>query len=163
MREASFLLLLLLLACACKKPDTEPAATETGIRPPLRIQLDSGYAAFANAFTPNGDGRNDVFRMVRSGPLTGPFRITVMDGRAQVFSSTDPDFAWGPASYSGLPKTFVVRVETSPATAQTGSLTIPYTDPATYCVKDTAGLRFEDQIELSTGEAIYPTGESLCP
>ena len=52
------------------------------------------YVHFPSAFTPNGDGRNDVFRAVYAGP-TSSFRFAVYDrwGR-MVFATNDPARAW---------------------------------------------------------------------
>jgi gliding motility-associated-like protein len=52
------------------------------------------FVYISNAFTPNGDGRNDKFKVVFAGP-TSDFRLAVYDrwGR-MVFQTTDPFMGW---------------------------------------------------------------------
>jgi gliding motility-associated-like protein len=52
------------------------------------------YVYLPNAFTPNGDGKNDIFRPIFMGPESG-FRFAVYDrwGR-QVFESANPSVGW---------------------------------------------------------------------
>jgi gliding motility-associated-like protein len=54
-----------------------------------------GYGLWLpNSFTPNGDGRNDVFRPIYKGVVTS-FRISVYNRWGQVvYYSTDPDKGW---------------------------------------------------------------------
>jgi gliding motility-associated-like protein len=52
------------------------------------------YVYLPNAFTPNGDGRNDVFRPIFAGP-TSDFKFAIFDrwGR-RVFESANPAAGW---------------------------------------------------------------------
>jgi gliding motility-associated-like protein len=52
------------------------------------------YVYLPNAFTPNGDGRNDVFRPIFAGP-TSDFKFAIFDrwGR-RVFESSNPSVGW---------------------------------------------------------------------
>jgi gliding motility-associated-like protein len=52
------------------------------------------YVYFPSAFTPNGDGKNDLFRAKFAGP-TSDYKLVVFDrwGR-QVFESSDPSAGW---------------------------------------------------------------------
>jgi len=49
---------------------------------------------FPNAFTPNGDGRNDLFRPVVSGNLTS-YILTIYNRWGQrIFSTSNPSSGW---------------------------------------------------------------------
>ena len=48
-----------------------------------------------NTFTPNGDGRNDLFKPVFKGKIFSEFSLTIYNRWGQeVFSTTQPDEAW---------------------------------------------------------------------
>ncbi len=54
-----------------------------------------------NAFTPNFDGKNDVFAPVISGPEIENYELAIYDRAGlQVFYSTDPSEVWN-GSHSG--------------------------------------------------------------
>ncbi|MGB0165390.1 MAG: gliding motility-associated C-terminal domain-containing protein [Luteibaculum sp.] len=63
----------------------------------------------ANAFTPNGDGVNDVFRPVTLFVEEYDFRIFNRWGK-EVFSSTDPEEAWDGDEAKGIPAPIDVYV-----------------------------------------------------
>ncbi|MDX2359528.1 MAG: gliding motility-associated C-terminal domain-containing protein [Crocinitomicaceae bacterium] len=57
--------------------------------------------ALPNVFTPNGDGRNDIFK-IESENLT-EFSIFILNDRNQtVYESTDPNFEWN-GTINGMP------------------------------------------------------------
>ena len=57
--------------------------------------LDVPAVHVPNAFTPNGDGINDSFRLVIAGVQPRTFELTVFDRWGGViFSSATPDFGW---------------------------------------------------------------------
>ncbi len=56
---------------------------------------------FPTGFTPNGDGRNDKFKLLRSGPLDG-YQLQIFNRWGQkVFSTTDPTKGWDGIMGSG--------------------------------------------------------------
>jgi gliding motility-associated-like protein len=60
----------------------------------VRVEVGNRPDAFPNAFTPNGDGVNDVFRpLFRCPVLTSYFRVYNRWGQV-VFESREPDAAW---------------------------------------------------------------------
>jgi gliding motility-associated-like protein len=68
------------------------------------VRVNDAYAFFIpNAFSPNDDGRNDVFLPVGMGTNTGEFEMHIFDrwGR-KVFNTTNQNEGWdGADSYSG--------------------------------------------------------------
>jgi len=79
---------------------------------PVNIKVfDSVRVFIPNAFTPNGDGNNDTWRITIQG-LTKKIRISVYDRwGAMVFSSNDPNMAWdGTAGGHPLSGTFVYMI-----------------------------------------------------
>ena len=69
------------------------AQTSTGsLEEPLARELN---VFVPNAFTPNGDGHNDVFRPTISGPELDVYELTIRDRAGnEVFSSVDPTEVW---------------------------------------------------------------------
>lgn len=65
-----------------------------------------------NAFTPNFDGYNDVFKPVINGPELELYELVIMDRNGkEVFRSTDPQQVWNGtvkgSSYISSPSIFV--------------------------------------------------------
>lgn len=55
-----------------------------------------------NAFTPNGDGYNDVFRPTISGPDLDFYELSILDRNGdEVFSSKDPSVVWDGTTMGG--------------------------------------------------------------
>jgi gliding motility-associated-like protein len=79
---------------------------------PVNIKVFDSVRVFVpNAFTPNGDGNNDTWRITIQG-LTHKIQISVYDRwGAMVFSSNDPGMAWdGTAGGHPLSGTFVYMI-----------------------------------------------------
>lgn len=70
----------------------------------VKVNVDyHSFAALPNAFTPNGDGKNDVFRLGNIAyQRLQEFRIFDRWGK-EVFSTTDPKTGWD-GSYNGQPQ-----------------------------------------------------------
>ncbi len=81
---------LLVLFFACTKGDIKRNGCTTS---PLVIILDSTGLTFPNVFTPNGDGKNDLFWGYTSGPFTY-YSVVIKDGSKILFSSSDYEEAW---------------------------------------------------------------------
>ncbi len=71
-----------------------------------------------NAFSPNGDGKNDVF-FVRGGPFEQMHLVIYNSWGEQIFESTDPLFGWD-GTYKGQPEMNGVYTYTVRATTITG-------------------------------------------
>lgn len=66
----------------------------------VRIRPDS-WIWLPNAFTPNGDGKNDVFLIQGDGMLEGSFLMRIFNRWGEeVFFSIDPNYAWD-GTYNG--------------------------------------------------------------
>lgn len=79
---------------------------------PVNIKVFDSVRVFVpNAFTPNGDGNNDTWRITIRG-LIHKIRISVYDRwGAMVFSSNDPNMSWdGTADGHPLSGTFVYMI-----------------------------------------------------
>jgi gliding motility-associated-like protein len=130
--------------------------------------------AFPNAFTPNGDGRNDMFRLVTASPSVGWYRLSVarLSGQ-ELFETTDLSKAWdGRDSTGNIASDFLYRVNIKGITElhkHIDKCTFVYLLPsgpnncARFLTADPNKLRFEDQFNPQTGTAPYTTGEKLCP
>jgi gliding motility-associated-like protein len=129
---------------------------------------------FPNAFTPNGDGRNDVFRAISVSRSVGNYRLSVARLNGQVlFETTDLGIAWGGRDSAGnISQDFLFRVNVQGITPQTQGIdecTFVYLLPpgpnncARLLTADANMLRFEDQFDPQTGGTPYTTAESLCP
>jgi gliding motility-associated-like protein len=72
-----------------------------------------------NAFSPNGDGVNDIF-YVRGGPFL-TMNLRIFNGWGEViFESSDPTFGWD-GTYNGRPEVNGVYVYTVVATSVDGT------------------------------------------
>ena len=70
------------------------------------------YVFIPNAFTPNGDGLNDLFRPTISGPELKLYELRILDRNGgEVFYSDDPERFWNGAvdnqSYISSPTLFI--------------------------------------------------------
>ncbi len=91
--KALFLFAVVLCAAAtgyCQKSDVDEI---------IGAQLD---VYIPNAFTPNFDRLNDVFRPVISGPEIDTYELLILDRTGtEVFSSDDPDRVWDGSTDGG--------------------------------------------------------------
>lgn len=63
-------------------------------------KADTGWT-IPNTFTPNGDGINDNFKLIRH-PLVTGFQIRIFDRWGnKVFESTDAEFSWNGSDQFG--------------------------------------------------------------
>jgi len=74
---------------------SDSAFTSVRVRPESAVFVP-------NAFTPNGDGRNDVFYVQGIGILEGSYIIRIFNRWGEeVFFSTDPEYSWDGTSKGG--------------------------------------------------------------
>lgn len=172
MKKPVLLLLsaMLLLGVACKKkkdPDATPLpATCNDV--PMQIMMAGDTAILANAFTPNGDGKNDYIFLISGGnPVTGNMHIYWND--SLVFTTTDlSSITAGWSGYTATGDTFPNGIYKAHLTLNMGGGTIDTNQcfwllrPAGVggCIDSTGkNLFFPDQ--FGNGN-IYATGENFC-
>ena len=173
-------LLVMTLWVSCKKNDDNPAPQPFGTmycsnKSPLQIKTATGFFTLPNCFSPNGDGKNDIYRPEYTMPVTD-YRLSVGRSDYIVFSSDTPGKSWdGYYIESGNLKpytgNFVVtlrfRTSTGSLIDTCTNLFIPPTDSVQHCLKvnlsQLNGYYFPDQVNSSTGDFDRPTSESICP
>lgn len=101
MRKRYILYLALLsgVFAACKK--TEP---EYGMTTLKHVENDSlySYVQIPNAFTPDGDGTNDIFTLFATGLDESTYKLTIFSTSGTiVFISEDKSRGWD-ATYKGI-------------------------------------------------------------
>lgn len=167
------LLLFAVLACItlsqCKKDNDNPSNNYTN---PIKYKKDSIIVSVPTAFTPNGDGRNDMFRVVTTGNGFTAFKLTVYkDNGTTVFESTNVHQGWDGTDGSGHFYTdyhYTVHLRfTIAGNSFDGYSYLYLLAGGSGCVHarsgDVSKYIFEDQIDMATGDSPYVTGESFCP
>ena len=164
-----------MLACNPDNPTPAPAESQCVCSGTYyRYIGGSDTVSLATAFTPNGDGRNDLLHVLSNHPLSN-FSLTIYKGTQSVFSTTSQTARWdGRANGAGstLPAgDFVARIKFTSATGQTVSdclcIHLLAENTAQHCIDRNGNnpntLYFEDQFDPVSGMVTYSTGELLCP
>jgi gliding motility-associated-like protein len=168
-----FPLLLLMMAglAACDKRDESRTAHCNCSGSYYRFSANGSNVSFPSAFTPNGDGRNDVFRAIASNIEDGSFQLTIFDETGkQVFATGDRHLGWdgnlGNGSYASGRYEAQFSFRTSSGTSISSCTcfyALSYEQPAG-CLRASPGsYAFEDQFESFGGQPVYATSEYLCP
>ena len=180
-------IICLLTACfsvfilsSCKKSSNDNAAivaslSKTCAHPIAGLHADSMLITLPTAFTPNGDGRNDLYHIIKTSGTLSNFQMTIyqLDG-TQVFQFTDPNGSWLGKDQNGNACTnykYYVKLKFTTShntTIDTGTFVyLLQKDPSKGCIHtveaDKASYTFEDQTDPYTGGTPAPTGENLCP
>ncbi len=181
----SILLLCLffaLFACCKKKPDSANNNTPTfadSLRrsciQPFTGPGDSSDYYLPTAFTPNGDGINDLYRIIGKNLNFSSFLMSIYDTTGTlVFQSKDASYSWnGKDTTTGKQSTkykFYVEVAyttTGNRSASAGTfLFLLATTTPPGCVNivksDSSSYEFGDQFSFTGFNAATPSGESFC-
>ena len=164
-----------ILACNPDNPTPVPADSQCVCSGNYYRYTGGGdTVSLANAFTPNGDGRNDMVHLLSNQSLSN-FSLTIYKGAQSVFTTTSQSVRWDGrtnGSVSTLPAgDFVARIRFTNGAGQAVNdcmcIHLLATNTAAHCIdrngNNPATLYFEDQFDPATGTLIYSTGESICP
>ena len=162
---------LLLLMASCSKND-EPGNGFCYTADSYYVFAQGGgKLILPNAFTPNSDGRNDLFRPIgAAGIATYSLSILDMNGNS-IYHSADPfDFGWDGRYYSGIPApegkyAVYIQFKTVNGDVVDRNICLTLLDyGGGNCIyrSSTGNYYFEDQIDPSTGTVLYSTMETYC-
>lgn len=122
------------------------------------------------AFTPNNDGLNDTYGLLRTS-LTGTvdeitdFKLEIRDKNQLLYSTQDPNFAWNGTGTTGYPYSGVFKVwfELGVNNGPIGRHHTHVLVIRSGCIPaGLAGHLFGDRVDARYG-AVYPTQETVCP
>ena len=135
---------------------------------------DSGTFALPTAFTPNGDGVNDIYKLMGLHQSFTSYLITIYkQNGTKVFQTTNATTAWAGLDTTGAKCTdykYYVKIKyTTPAlhSVDTGAyLFLLASDTVHHCVTrvyaDTVNYKFPDQYNVMSSTFSYPTNELFC-
>lgn len=166
------ILTVALLLTQCKKEDDENTPPVSGCNSEFHFAYRSDSFAFTlpTAFTPNGDGKNDIYLPVTNRADITEYQIKVIDDATNsiVFQSSSINVAWGGSGSTGYSHTVLVRFKDPYGNmVDTCSHVWKLDSGIGGCVKtktaDAHRYVFIDEIDPETGGAYYNTGEVYCP
>ncbi len=171
----AFLLFCAITIVSCKKRDTSNnSAAFCKATGPMIYQKGNSELLLPDAFTPNGDGKNDVFLPVMKNIDTASYSLTVVQGLDAVFfHTTNPTEGWGGLTQTAVnytPGLYEVSIhfKTTDGTEIDGCnfVTVPGTDESRHCIlTKSSAYHFADQADPANPAAgfKFPTAEIACP
>ena len=169
--------------CKKLKDNTTPVTTDTlsdfaknlalTCTNTFSIQGDSSTFALPTAFTPNGDGINDLYHMVGLYQYFSSYQLTVYKiNGTKVFQANGTAASWNGTDTTGAKCTdykYWVRLKftTPDKSVDTGTFVfLLSTNTALGCVNrvaaDTASYKYPNQFDPSTGHFSFPANETYC-
>lgn len=173
MRQSPVLLILIatLTFAACNKSE-ERHNTCTCASSFTNFYRNNDTFTLANAFTPNGDGRNDFVKLIRNyGFSVNNYEMAVYKwDNVLVYKTNDYRAGWNGKDFQGneLPEEkYTVRIkftaDDSSKIEHCGCISLLRPEAFTGCITMFGmGYQFEDQYSDSTRLFTYPTGERAC-
>jgi gliding motility-associated-like protein len=158
-----------LLFAQCKKDNNDGPANNYA--DPIKYKKNGIGVFAATAFTPNGDGRNDVFGILTLDSNFTGYKLSVYkDNGAVVFESTDFKKIWDGTDGNGHAYTdyhYTVHLHFTIAGDTFDGYSYLYLlSTGNGCVNagngDIAKYFFADQIDIGSGAAPYATNEVFC-
>jgi hypothetical protein len=122
---------------------------------------DGSFVAMPNAFTPNNDGLNDIFRPLVSKIAKIKFSVTT-ERNEPIFHTETLGEGWRPISGFTAGTKYYYRVESETLSGRKIGL-CGYVYPLLVCLQsniDRATLNFEDELDPS-GNFTIPSAENL--
>ena len=140
---------------------------------PLVFKKGSGKLALPDAFTPNDDGKNDIFQPVFDSLDINDYSMSISLGPNLIFSSNNIANGWAGRNSSGAtcqPGRYAVnirfRIAEGVVKDTCNYVTLLATKPATNCIL-THGINysFADQIDPANPDKgfVRTTSEIICP
>ena len=171
MKKAYPVLSAFLLLLSCSKKETESPKVYT-LDPQCSKVIKLPGLTLPTAFTPNGDGKNDLYRPVVTQAAIENFDLTVrrLNGEI-VFQTNLITKGWDGSDKNGVAATdylYQVSLKCKDAEGQLrDTCSYLYLLQGQNCINHVDGdvpkYWFEDQIDLGTGEFMYVTAENFCP
>ena len=183
--KGKFLLAALLGVCmlsyiSCKKSKSTPTPSafadslKSDCTHPFIGQGDTLSLFLATAFTPNGDGQNDLYRIIGYTNSFSSFNMSIYDTTGTlVWLSTSAARGWdGTDTATGRLSTkykFYVKVKytTAHGVSDSGSTYLFLLAAGSSCIHavaaDSSSYEFSSQFDLATGfTATWPSNETYC-
>ncbi len=166
------------LLTSCIKGRNNPVVktmTDTCTNVYLAKQNDSVLVCLPTAFTPNGDGKNDIYRPI--GAYLDSFlsfQMSIYATDTLIYQSSNIDSGWDGTDVYKRKCTgyrYDVRINIKYPNGKTSSnctyvFLVP-TNPVNGCIQkmntDALLYKFADQYNDTTGMVVYPTAEFYCP
>ena len=175
----SFFLVMFIFSSflfSCRK-DKNKNSNSSPTSIPIAGCIDSAYGYrdltaidtvwIPKAFTPNGDGINDEYRVIVESVISN-FSLTIKDYTgATLFNTTNPDSGWNGKNKSGaiVEGYYIASISFTDSKANSiwyNNVIASYQYHGGCIPKDCQNCDFDDQIDTKLG-FVYPTHEMICP
>ena len=165
----TLILLGIVIFAGCKKNDVSfPCNCD---KKPLNYAKDSSRIVMPNAFTPNNDGRNDRFLIIKHENIVGNFELTVYQDGQPVFTTTSSIVGWDGSDNNGdtiKSGRYYYKINFTTASGNAEELCgcvhlFRFALGGCMKINNPSDYYFHDQFDRETGELKYDTGEKFCP